>query len=166
MFGRYGPTKPLAPPAHTRHLRRLSVGIALGTALALGLMTVASASPNAEDTALRDVSQTVETTSAASAGVAAVTAPSCPAGQAPLLKIARYPSATSGGAATAEASVRALSPSIGALSATPWSTASGAPVWFTAGTQTFIATVLPDGTWFASPATFVACKTTAEIYGR
>jgi hypothetical protein len=101
----------------------------------------------------------VETTIEATA----IARPSCPAGSAPLLDIARYPRPASRGAVSPEAAVRAMKPTVGALSASPWSTATGAPVWFMAANEAFIATVLPDGTWFASPVKFVACKTYAEI---
>lgn len=92
--------------------------------------------------------------------------PTCAAGEAPLLNIARYPNVVAGGAVTPEQAVRAANPGVGALLAAPWSAARGAPVWFTAGSDTFVATALPDGTWFASPARFVACKPYAEIYKR
>jgi hypothetical protein len=32
-----------------------------------------------------------------------------------------------------------------------------APVWIVAGSETFIASILPDGTWYVSPAKFVQC---------
>jgi hypothetical protein len=117
-------------------------------------------------TSLTASDSTVAETNPVATEAATATAPSCPAGQAPLLKIARYPQVKSGGAVTPEAAVRAMNPAVGTLSAAAWSTASGAPVWFAAGSETFIATVLPDGTWFASPVKFISCKTYDEIYRR
>ena len=38
-----------------------------------------------------------------------------------------------------------------------------APVWIVAGTDTFMATILPDGTWFVSPAKFVRCMDPQEV---
>lgn len=159
------------PGRHGVRLRRLGMAIGLGAILALGLVTVASANPNGGEAVMNTTTSTaaaltVSDTSTAVIEMGAVTLPACPAGQAPLLKIARYPSGKSGGAASPEAAVRAMNPTVGALSAAPWSTASGAPVWFAAGSETFVATVLPDGTWFASPATFVSCKSYDEIYRR
>lgn len=170
MFQQHHESTVQATQPQPRRPRRLILGAGLGAVLALGLASVANANPTAVHSVVPATGVTVaESTSAASIGATGITPPTCPVGHAPLLDIARYPhksGVVSGGAVSPEAAVGALIPIVGQLSAAPWSTARGAPVWFTAGSETFVATALPDGTWFASPAKFVACKSYAEIYKR
>jgi hypothetical protein len=83
----------------------------------------------------------------------------------PLLDIARYPrgETASNGGATPEAAFRAANPTIQQFSQFPMGKDPKAPVWIVAGSNTFIATILTDGTWFVSPAKFVKCTDPQEV---
>jgi len=90
--------------------------------------------------------------------VAATTHPTCPAGQIAQVQFAAHPVATTRGAATPEAALRIAYPSVSVFTMDPLSTTiPNAPVWIVADNRTFEATILPDGSWFASPVTFVGC---------
>jgi hypothetical protein len=83
------------------------------------------------------------------------------------LDIARYPQGDTArnGGATPEAALRSANPTITNVSLFPMGmgTDSKAPVWIVAGTDTFVATSLPDGTWFVSPAKFLRCRDPLEL---
>jgi len=55
-----------------------------------------------------------------------------------------------------EAAAR-IAGAVGALQLKPFGRLPDAPVWITAGEQTFVATILADGTWFVSLARVEAC---------
>jgi hypothetical protein len=156
--------------AHPFGARRLLVGAVLASAVGFGLLfsiasTSAGAAP-ASGALARMASGSAATVASAAVMVSATSrVPNCVAGEAPVLDIANYPRIVAGGATSPVAAVRAVGSAID-VSAAPFSAAGGAPVWLTAGGETFIATVLPDGTWFASRATFVGCKSHNEIYKR
>lgn len=88
---------------------------------------------------------------------ATIDATNCPSGQLPLLRITRYPTADTPGAATPAAAVSALDPNAGTLTLARMGSAQSGPYWIVAGAQTFVATSLPDGSWFASAASFIRC---------
>lgn len=90
--------------------------------------------------------------------VASAAAPRCPLGQLPILDISTFPQGGTHGATTPEAALRAADAGVGAFTAIPMGKHPQAPVWIEAGTATFIATVLPDGSWFVSRARFVGCQ--------
>jgi hypothetical protein len=75
------------------------------------------------------------------------------------MDIARFPQGTTHGGATPEAAFRSAYPAIRDFELFP----SQAPVWIVAGTDTYLATILPDETWFISPAKFVRCVSFEEI---
>jgi len=77
----------------------------------------------------------------------------------------RGPTAANGGA-TPEAAFRRANPGIEQFSMFPGGTISNAPVWIVAGSETFMATVLTDGTWFVSPAKFLGCRDPQEVQRR
>jgi hypothetical protein len=81
------------------------------------------------------------------------------------LHIERFPQGPTeeNGGATPEAAFRAANPTITHYSLFPMGGDAKAPVWIVAGSQTFIATILGDGTWFVSPATFNGCRDPREI---
>jgi hypothetical protein len=83
----------------------------------------------------------------------------------PLLDIARFPrgDTAANGGATPEAAFRAANPTIDQFSMFPMGNHPKAPVWIVAGTDTFMATILTDGTWFVSPAKFVRCVDPREV---
>jgi hypothetical protein len=88
----------------------------------------------------------------------AITSPDmCPAGTLPLLEIARYPQANTHGAPTPELAAKSVG-ALGVLTIRPMGRLADAPVWVVAGEQTFVATILPDGTWFISPARVKSCQ--------
>jgi hypothetical protein len=82
-----------------------------------------------------------------------------------VLDIARYPrgDTASNGGATPEAAFSAANPAITKFTTFAMGTGSHAPVWIVAGGDTFIATILTDGTWFVSPAKFVKCMDPLEV---
>jgi hypothetical protein len=67
------------------------------------------------------------------------------------------------GGATPEAAFRRANPGVEQFSMFPGGTISNAPVWIVAGSETFIATILTDGTWFVSPAKFLGCRDPQEV---
>jgi hypothetical protein len=81
------------------------------------------------------------------------------------LDVAKFPQGAteSNGGVTPEAAFRKANPAIAQFSLFPMGTTPGAPVWIVAGSDTFIANVLPDGTWFVSPAKFVGCRDPQEV---
>jgi hypothetical protein len=81
----------------------------------------------------------------------------CPAGTGRYLRVATFPEATTKGAATPELALRVLDPQLTDATFAPMSRVKGGPVWIAIASRTFIASSLPDGTWFVSPATFVGC---------
>lgn len=139
------------------------IGLALTVASALAVLAASAGGAQAarEDAPSMTVAREPNVAEPAAAAKAPA-APTCPAGSAPLLRIERHANATAGGAPTPQAALSMIAPSQQAAAA-PFSARPGAPVWFTLGDQTFVATSLLDGTWFASRATFVACKTHADI---
>jgi len=94
--------------------------------------------------------------------VNAAGAPDCTNGS-PNVDIARFPQGTTHGGATPEAAFRSAYPGIPEFELFPYGSSPQAPVWIVAGTDTYIATILPDGTWFISPAKFVRCVSFEEI---
>jgi len=83
------------------------------------------------------------------------------------LDVARFPQGAtdSNSGATPEAAFRKANPSIVQFSMYPMGK-DPAPVWIVAGSETFVATSLPDGTWFVSPAKFVECRDPQEVLSR
>jgi hypothetical protein len=82
------------------------------------------------------------------------------------LDIARFPQGATDGnsGATPEAAFRKAYPGIERFSTFSFATnLPNAPVWIVAGSETFIATSLSDGTWFVSPAKFVQCRDPQEV---
>jgi hypothetical protein len=81
------------------------------------------------------------------------------------LDIARFPRGVTeeNGGVTPEAAFKAANPGIARFSAFPMGKDPKAPVWIVAGSETFVATILPDGTWFVSPAKFVGCRDPREV---
>src|SRR5687767_5342352 len=82
------------------------------------------------------------------------------------IDVAKFPQGAtdSNSAATPEAAFRKAYPGIEQFSTFSFATSiPSAPVWIVAGSDTFIATALSDGTWFVSPATFVQCRDPQEV---
>jgi hypothetical protein len=81
------------------------------------------------------------------------------------LDVAKFPQGAteSNGGATPEAAFRKANPTIVQFSMFPFGKDPKAPVWIVAGSDTFIANVLTDGTWFVSPAKFVECRDPQEV---
>jgi hypothetical protein len=77
----------------------------------------------------------------------------------------RGDTAASGGA-TPEAAFRKANPTIVEFSMHPMGKDPKAPVWIVAGSETFMATILTDGTWFVSPAKFLGCRDPQEVQRR
>jgi len=94
--------------------------------------------------------------------LSAVGAPDCTNGT-PRMDIARFPQPTTHGGATPEAAFRSAYPAIRDLELFPYGSLPHAPVWIVAGTDTYLASILPDETWFISPAKFVRCVSFEEI---
>lgn len=94
--------------------------------------------------------------------VSAAGAPDCTNGS-PLMEIARYPQGTTHGGATPAAAFQSEYPTIPSFELFPYGALPNAPVWIVAGTDTYLTTILPDGTWFVSPAKFVRCISFEEI---
>ena len=94
--------------------------------------------------------------------VDAAGAPDCTNGS-PLMDIARFPQPTTHGGASPEAAFRSAYPGIPDFELFPYGSSPQAPVWIVAGTETYEATILSDGTWFISPAKFVRCVSFEEI---
>ena len=80
-----------------------------------------------------------------------------------LMDIAKFPRGATNGGATPEAAFRAANPTIDHFSMFPLGNDPTVPVWIVAGTDTFMATILTDGTWFVSPAKFVRCMDPREV---
>jgi len=93
--------------------------------------------------------------------------PSCPTGQAPWIHHLERVTKDSGGAASYGAALSLARPDIGTYEAYPFSerTQRG-PVWIVAGSATFIANTLKDGTWVVSPTTFNGCREIPAQYRR
>ena len=90
-------------------------------------------------------------------------APDCANGS-PVVENRKFPQGVTHGAATAEAAFREENPNVGEFAMFPFSaTLANGPVWIVAGTDTFVATILPDGSWFLSPAKFIRCRSLEEI---
>jgi hypothetical protein len=94
--------------------------------------------------------------------VSAAGAPDCTNGT-PLMDIARFPQGTTHGGATPTAAFQTEYPTVGSFDLFPYGSLVNAPVWIVAGTDTYLASILPDGTWFVSPAKFVRCVSFEEI---
>jgi hypothetical protein len=84
--------------------------------------------------------------------------PICPPGQLPVLHVARFPDGATHGAPTPEAAVAAIAPDQVGLKSLTFGRLPSAPVWFANEQHSFITTMLPDRSWFASPATFRGCR--------
>jgi hypothetical protein len=82
-----------------------------------------------------------------------------------LLDIGRFPrgDTAANGGATPEAAFRTENPTIDRFSMFPLGNDPKSPVWIVAGTDTFMATILTDGTWFVSPAKLVRCMDPREV---
>jgi hypothetical protein len=89
-------------------------------------------------------------------------APDCTNGT-PLMDNARYPQGTTHGGPTPAVAFQSEYPTIPTFELFPFGTLPNAPVWIVAGTDTYLASILPDGTWFVSPAKFVRCVSFEEI---
>ena len=89
-------------------------------------------------------------------------APDCTNGS-PNVDLARFPQGTTHGGATPTVAFQTEYPTVGSFELFPFGSLVNAPVWIVAGTDTYIATILPDGTWFVSPAKFVRCISFEEI---
>ena len=94
--------------------------------------------------------------------LSAAGAPDCTNGS-PLMDIARFPQPTTHGGATPETAFRSAYPAIRDFELFPYGSSPQTPVWVVAGTDTYEATILQDGTWFISPAKFVRCISFEEI---
>ena len=94
--------------------------------------------------------------------VSAAGRPDCTNGS-PLMDIARFPRGATHGDAAPEAAFRSAYPGIPDFELFPYGSSPQAPVWIVAGTDTYMATILQDGTWFISPAKFVRCISFEEI---
>src|SRR5207237_2128019 len=94
--------------------------------------------------------------------LSAAGAPDCTNGS-PLMDIARFPQPAIHGGATPETAFRSAYPAIRDFELLPYRSLPRAPVWIVAGTDTYEATILPDETWFISPAKFVRCVSFEEI---
>ena len=70
------------------------------------------------------------------------------------------------GVATPEAAFRRANPGVEQFSMYPMGKDPKAPVWIVAGSETFIATILTDGTWFVSSAKFLGCRDPQEVQSR
>jgi hypothetical protein len=70
---------------------------------------------------------------------------------------------TANGGAAPEAAFRKANPTIVQFSMYPMGKDPKAPVWIVAGSETFIATILTDGTWFVSSAKFLGCRDPQEV---
>ena len=88
--------------------------------------------------------------------------PDCTNGS-PLMDNARFPQGATHGGATPEAAFRSAYPGIPDFGLFPYGSTPQLPVWIVAGTDTYMATILPDGTWFISPSKFVRCISFEEI---
>jgi hypothetical protein len=88
--------------------------------------------------------------------------PDCTNGS-PLIDNARYPQGATHGDATPEAAFRSAYPGTPDFELFPYGLSPKAPVWIVAGTDTYMATILQDGTWFISPSKFVRCISFEEI---
>jgi hypothetical protein len=84
------------------------------------------------------------------------------------LHIERFPrgDTAANGGATPEAALKTANPGIVLFSMFPMGRDPKAPVWIVAGSETFIATILTDGTWFVSPAKFLGCRDPQEVQTR
>ena len=82
-----------------------------------------------------------------------------------VLEQSRFPQGDSAknGGATPEDALRRENPAITRFTLFPMGKDPKAPVWIVAGSDTFVATILTDGTWFVSPARFVRCRDPREI---
>jgi hypothetical protein len=89
-------------------------------------------------------------------------APDCTNGS-PNVDLARFPQGTTHGGPTPAAAFQSDYPTVASFELFPYGSLVNAPVWIVAGTDTYIATILPDGTWFVSPAKFVRCISFEEI---
>ena len=94
--------------------------------------------------------------------VRAGAAPDCSGGVA-WIQPATFPQSNVVGGATPEAALRSAYPTAGPISMFPFGSLPNAPVWIVAGGSTYVATFLPGGTWFVSPASFVRCRSREEI---
>jgi hypothetical protein len=94
--------------------------------------------------------------------VSAAGPPDCSNGS-PLMDIARYPQPTTHGGATPAAAFQSEYPTVKSFELFPYGASVSAPVWIVAGTDTYEATPVPDGTWFISPAKFLRCVSFEEI---
>lgn len=81
----------------------------------------------------------------------------CEAGEIPTLLLGAQPSSAQHGLTSAEAALRATSPLARIASIAPMGRSSSAPVWIVTDRGTFVATILRDGTWFATSATVADC---------
>jgi hypothetical protein len=82
-----------------------------------------------------------------------------------VLNIERYPrgETSSNGGPTPEAAFKAASPATVQFSMFPMGKDPKSAVWIVAGSDTFIATILTDGTWFVSPAKLSGCRDPQEV---
>ena len=83
----------------------------------------------------------------------------CPTGTSPYLDVTRFPNAPDlHGAPTPEDALRAAYPTTASITKHPFGASESSPVWLIADNRTYLASVLPDGTWFVSTARLIACR--------
>lgn len=149
---------------------RVALGLLFAIAGLIGGAAASAASATTQASALPATGQNAHLTDTKEQAIpAAVTAASpigCAAGQSPLLRIDTFPGASTTGAPTPEAAVRAIFGPTGDLTFAPMGKQPTAPVWVGAGSETFVATILADGSWFASRASFVSCYAPQPKNGR
>lgn len=81
----------------------------------------------------------------------------------PLIEGEQFPDQHTAGAASSEAAVARQRPGAEISAMRPYGHHPQAPIWVEAGDETFSVTPLPDGGWYAIPATFLGCKTWDEL---
>jgi hypothetical protein len=144
--------RPLFAPLATAAV--LVAALAIGSGLAAwrsdrAATSESSATPSA-------TVSTRSATPAPSASVTVIVPTDCPPETTPELKIDRYPQGSDRGAATPSAAFAAAYPTAQAPAFYKFGT-NPAPVWIVAEGRTYVATILPDGSWFVSSAAFVGC---------
>jgi hypothetical protein len=84
------------------------------------------------------------------------------------LDVARFPQGAtdSNSGATPDAAFRKMNPTVVQFSLYPMGKDPKAPVWIVAGSETFVGTILPDGTWFVSSAKFVQCRDPQDVLSK
>lgn len=137
-------------------VRIVGVGLFVLALVGAGSLSAAATSrvsDSAGGTPAREAIGAQALTTSATVGV-----PSCPNGQAPGLSMAAYPERSIGGGVTPEAAFRAANPNLPDFAVYRFGNHPSAPAWIVAGSATFVATILQDGTWVVSAASFIGCR--------